>query len=107
MVKCFPEGFSVFGTVSLSTQSLSSIGEAIHEIGKEQVELHHHCVDGKDHGPTTGTCRGEKEVYRHQTERTQEDVAVHVEEPSHRLADECSFHHQMAAQTTIIVYQQP
>ena len=97
------ESTPVVCPVGFATQSLASVGKAIHEIGKEEIELHHHGVHGKNDSSLTGSCRGKEEVHRHQTECTEEDVSIDMEE----LTDipEYPLFLEIPKQSAVMMYQ--
>ena len=74
------EGCSVFGSVCSTPQSLACVCKTIHKVGEEEVELHKYGVDREDDSPLAGTSGSEIEVDGNEAERTEEDVAVDLEE---------------------------
>ena len=92
--------------VITASQRFSGIGKAVHEIREEQVELHHHRIDRKNHCPMTGTSGCKEEVHQNQAQCTEEDVTVDMEETAHRRADERALQNQITAQTTVVTEEQ-
>ena len=74
------EGGHVARAVEASAERLAGIGKAVHHVGEEGEELHEQRVDGQDDVALTRSRGSEKHRRGHEAKRTQEDVAVHLEE---------------------------
>ena len=80
------EGAAVLCAPVAASQCLAGIGEAVHDIREEQVELHEQRIDGQDGGALPRPGSGEIQVDGHQAQCAQEDVAVDTEECCKRRA---------------------
>ena len=64
-------------------QSLACIGKTIHDIGKERKQLHQQRINSQNDITLFCTRRSKKCSNRHQTKRTKENIAIHLEEATH------------------------
>ena len=91
----------VVSAIVSASEGLACIGETVHEIGEEQIELQQYGVDRKNDSPISGTCCSEVEIDGYQTEGTEEDIPIDAEELYHGLVHEGAFQSPIGTQPSV------